>query len=152
MSSAVSVSRVIAVQPEQLYGLVSDLPRMGEWSPENTGGKWKGSATGPAVGAKFVGANRNGSKQWTTLCTVTEATLGKVFGFDVTAAGFKVASWRYDFEPVGGGTRVTETWTDNRGVLARLLGKPVSGVGDRAAHNRAGMERTLQALATAVGE
>jgi hypothetical protein len=31
----------------------------------------------------------------------------------------------------------------------KSLGKPVSGVGDRAAHNRAGMEQTLERLAAA---
>ena len=45
-----------------------------------------------------------------------------------------------------GGCRVTETWIDERGFIVKTLGKPVSGVGDRAAHNAAGMEQTLDAL------
>ena len=53
MAHHVEVTKVIAATPERVYELVSDLPRMGEWSPENTGGSWIKGATGPAVGAKF---------------------------------------------------------------------------------------------------
>jgi len=38
--STVSVSRSIAAPPERLFALVTDLARMGESSPENTGGRW----------------------------------------------------------------------------------------------------------------
>jgi len=149
MSNVISVSRVIAAPADQLYAMVSDLPRMGEWSPENTGGSWKGGATGPAVGAKFEGTNRNGKKAWSTVCAVSEATPGTTFAFEVAAVGLKVAGWRYDFEAVDGGTKVTETWTDRRNGLVKFLGKPLSGVADRASHNRASMEQTLERLATA---
>jgi Polyketide cyclase / dehydrase and lipid transport len=36
----VEASRHFDASPEVLYEMVSDLPRMGEWSPENTGGRW----------------------------------------------------------------------------------------------------------------
>ena len=38
---------------------------------------------------------------------------------------------------------------DERGMVAKTLGKPVSGVADRADHNRAGMEQTLERLKAA---
>ena len=37
----------INASPEAVYDLVSDLPRMGEWSPENIGGEWQGRRQGP---------------------------------------------------------------------------------------------------------
>ena len=40
------VSERIDAPAERVYDLVTDLPRMGEWSPENTGGKWLDGATG----------------------------------------------------------------------------------------------------------
>ena len=49
MAHHVEVTKVIAAAPERVYELVSDLPRMGEWSPENTGGTWIKGAKGPAV-------------------------------------------------------------------------------------------------------
>ena len=64
MRHQIEVSRVVSASPERVYELVSDLPRMGEWSPENTGGKWVKGATGPAVGALFEGTNRLGKKKW----------------------------------------------------------------------------------------
>ena len=37
----------IQASPEAVYDLISDLPRMGEWSPENIGGEWQdGAAAG----------------------------------------------------------------------------------------------------------
>ena len=54
------VSLHIAAPAEQLYDMVSDIARMGDWSPENTGGRWLGKATGPALGAKFLGWNKHG--------------------------------------------------------------------------------------------
>jgi uncharacterized protein YndB with AHSA1/START domain len=53
MADVVSVERTIAASPDALWKMVSDVTRMGEWSPENTGGEWLKGATGPAVGAKF---------------------------------------------------------------------------------------------------
>ncbi|MSZ72613.1 MAG: hypothetical protein F2716_09825, partial [Actinobacteria bacterium] len=41
----VSVTREISVAPEKIWAMVSDLPRMGEWSPENRGGEWIAPAT-----------------------------------------------------------------------------------------------------------
>ena len=43
-----------------VYGLVAELTRMGEWSPECRRVDWQDGATSPAVGAKFVGHNRGG--------------------------------------------------------------------------------------------
>lgn len=149
MSEQVSVTREIAASPERVWEMVSDVTRMGEWSPENDGGKWLRDATGPEPGALFRGTNRNGNKRWSTLARVVDAEPGRLFSFRVTAAGFKVAEWRYALEPTDAGCRVTETWTDQRGRLAKAIGKPVSGVADRASHNRAGMEETLDRLKAA---
>ena len=42
MSESVSVTREISATPEVLWAMIADLPRMGGWSPENTGGRWAG--------------------------------------------------------------------------------------------------------------
>ena len=150
MSHQVEVSKIIAATPEQLYALVSDLCRMGEWSPENTGGKWVKGATGPAVGAKFEGTNQLGKKKWKTLSTVAIAELAREFAFDVTAAGMKVARWGYRLDAVDGGTNVTQYWDDHRSAVISKMTGIALGVKDRAAHNAAGMEQTLDRLAGAV--
>ncbi|MFN8034426.1 MAG: SRPBCC family protein [Acidimicrobiia bacterium] len=92
MSEDVSVTREMAAPADTVWAMVSDVTRMGEWSPENQGGTWLGGATGPQPGAKFRSANRVGKRKWKTVAT---------------------------------------------------------GVSDRATHNRAGMEQTLERLAAA---
>jgi hypothetical protein len=150
MSHQIEVTRVIAATPERLYALVSDLPRMGEWSPENDGGKWLKGATGPAVGVRFEGANHLGKKKWKTLSIITRADAGKEFAFDVKAAGAKVAGWGFALESSEGATLVTHYWDDHRNpVIAKLTGM-VIGVPDRAEHNRKNMEQTLERLAAAL--
>jgi hypothetical protein len=57
--------------------------------------------------------------------------------------------WVYELEPTSTGTRVTHSWIDHRSSFSDRLGKLVSGVADRAAHNRKNMEVTLDNLAKA---
>jgi uncharacterized protein YndB with AHSA1/START domain len=147
MSDQLSVVNDIDAPPATVWGLVSDLTRMGEWSPENVGGRWVKGATGPAPGARFKGENRNGDKSWATEVKVLDCEPAERFSFLVTVGPMKIAEWAYDFEEIEGGCRVTETWTDRRGWLAKKASGPASGVKDRREHNRHGMEQTLARLA-----
>ena len=142
----ISVEEDIEASPEKLYELVSDVTRMGDWSPETTSCRWLGQATGPAVGAKFRGSNRSGWRRWSTTCTVVEADPGRAFAFEVKAGPFPVAKWSYEFAPTATGCIVTERWTDMRTGWMVRVSPVVTGVGDRPGHNREGMERTLAAL------
>jgi hypothetical protein len=127
--------------------MVSDVTRMGEWSPENEGGTWLGGATGPQPGAKFRGTNRIGKRKWKTVATLVDVEPGRRFSFRVTTMGLRVAEWGYTFEPTANGCRVTESWTEQRPSVFKPLARLVTGVADRASHNRAGMEQTLERLA-----
>ena len=73
-------------------GSVTDLPRMGEWSPENAGGKWVKGSTGPALGSVFEGTNKNGFRRWTTSVTVIGCEPNKLFEFAVTSGPLAVAT------------------------------------------------------------
>lgn len=150
MTETVRVTTTINAPAEVVWDLVSDVTRMGEWSPETRSCRWVGTPAGPEVGARFTGRNAYRGRRWQTTCTVTAAERGRSFAFDVTGAGFlDVASWRYAFRPVDGGCEVEETFTDRRNPLLRIGGVLVLGVTDRAAHNQRGMERTLAALKAA---
>lgn len=146
--SDVEVSARIAAPAKAVYDMVSDLPRMGEWSPENTGGRWIGGS-GPMVGATFRGTNRAGWRFWRTVVTVTDAAPAEKFAFDVHFAAVPISRWEYTFADADGGCVVTESWTDRRPAWMRVGSIPVMGVKDRGAHNRRGMEKTLAALKTA---
>jgi hypothetical protein len=144
--SDVEVSETVEAKADRLYELVSDLPRMGEWSPENTGGKWLGGATGAAAGAKFRGSNRAGWRRWSTTVTVTSAEPGRRFAFDVDTFGVPVSTWEYELTERDGACTVTERWTDRRPGWMRTVAIPVTGVRDREDHNRRNMQKTLQRL------
>lgn len=151
MVMTVSVTRPIAAPAERVYALVTDLPRMGEWSPENTGGKWLDGATGPAVGARFKGTNRKGNMRWSATATITDATSPTSFAFDVTSGPLKVSRWSYTITPTATGCDVTESFTDRRpGLIAKVFdfGTRVS---NRTDHNRRNIEITLERL-TATAE
>jgi uncharacterized protein YndB with AHSA1/START domain len=149
VTEQVSVTREVRAPAAQVWAMISDVTRMGEWSPENEGGEWLRGAAGPQPGAKFRATNRNGKRTWKTVATVVDAEPGRRFSFRVAAAGLDVAEWGYTFEPTTTGCRVTETWVDRRAGFFKPVARLVTGVADRASHNRAGMEQTLERLASA---
>jgi uncharacterized protein YndB with AHSA1/START domain len=152
MSESISVSMDINAPAERIYALVADLPSMGKWSPEATGGKWLDGATEAKPGVRFRGTNRNGLFFWTTVCTITSAEPGRNIEWVTKAIGFlQGALWRYDFVPNGnGGTTVTESTQDRRGWLLRATAPFTVGVKDRASRNRMSMQTTLERLKEAV--
>ncbi len=150
MVDHVEVSRDIKAPPMAVWAAISDVTRMGEWSPECHTCSWNDEATGPAVGAKFTGHNRNGEFEWSTECEITECVPGEVFAFDGVFGDLRFAKWAYRIQPIDGGSRVTETWDDGRPAEVIEFTTSISGVADRGEHNRQGMERTLERLAAAL--
>ena len=144
-----SVTARIAASADDLYALVSDVRRMGEWSPENVGGRWLGGVSAPAVGARFRGSNRRGWRRWSTTCTVVAAEPGRTFAFEVAFSVVPASRWTYAFQPDGDATVVTETWTDRRPRWFALLAGATMGIDDIRAHNRENIKKTLANLATA---
>jgi uncharacterized protein YndB with AHSA1/START domain len=143
----VEVTREVGAPPDRLWDMVADLPRMPTWSPENERTEWRAGATGPALGARFRGVNRNGSRSWKSVGEITELEPGRRLAFRVRAGPFNISEWAYTFEPTPEGCRVTEAWTDRRSGFMRVLSRRVTGVDDRPTHNRRGMEQTLERLA-----
>ena len=131
-----------------VYAAISDVARMGEWSPEGRGVPGPDGAL--TVGARFGGSNRNGWFRWSTSCSVAVADPGREFAFHVSFAGRAVARWSYVLEQEGDGVRVRETWSDARGQAMVLAGVVGTGVRDRSAHNARTMTATLDAMSRAL--
>ncbi len=142
-----TVSRTIAADSQIVWSLVSDVTRMGEWSPETRRCVWLKGATGPVVGARFKGENELGKRSWATTCEVIEADPGRAFSFRVTAGPLKIALWEYLIEADGDGCVVEERWTKESGRLIPAIGKLTTGVAHDAEWNRKGMTETLDRLA-----
>ena len=117
MTTPVSVSVEINAPVEKVWAMVTDLPRMGEWSPENQGGEWADGATGPAVGATFKGKNGNGKKNWSTSVKVNAVDAPRKFSFGLMVFGKNWCDWVYEIEPTATGCRVTHSWVDHRGKV-----------------------------------
>ncbi|MDN5747058.1 MAG: hemerythrin domain-containing protein [Pseudonocardia sp.] len=59
----------VAASPSQVWSVLSDVSRIGEWSHECHTARWLDEGGG--VGARFVGSNRAGRARRTRTCTVT---------------------------------------------------------------------------------
>ncbi len=143
-----SEQTVIDATPDHIYDMVADLPRMGEWSPECQRVEWVDGATGPTKGAKFVGHNRTGPKlliRWSRHGRVLAADRGREFAFVTEEGGRESTQWRYQFEAVAGGTRITESYTVRWLPLwARIIDGPLN----RRRELEENMRHTLAQLKT----
>ena len=147
-----SVSIDIAAPPERVYQLVSDITRMGEWSPECFECKWTKGASGPVVGARFKAKNRGGrGPAWFNTPVVTEAAPGRTFVFNRSGPGIGSYTWRYDLEPTDGGTLLTESFDVEKRLSSAMSWLTMKWVGssDRDADLHAGMITTLDRIKAA---
>ncbi|MGH9095247.1 MAG: SRPBCC family protein [Acidimicrobiales bacterium] len=139
-------SIVVARSPETLYGLVSDVTRMGEWSPVCRACWWE-AGDGPQVGARFTGRNELPDRTWETHCEVVAAEPGREFAFVV---GDAFVRWGYTFAPVDGGTAVEESWEFLPAGIAmfeRRFGADAQAqIADRTQAAHSGIPATLAAI------
>ena len=146
-----TVEIVIAAPPQRVYDLVADVTRTPELSPEIVSVRWLGDAAGPAVGARFEAVNvSSGGRRWKNRPVVTVADPGREFAFARTEPFAGTVAWRYRFEPVQGGTRVSESYEVERPVtrLGWFVIEKVFRSGNRREELRAGMRTTLERLRT----
>jgi uncharacterized protein YndB with AHSA1/START domain len=146
-----SVTVHIAAPADRVWALVSDVTRIGEFSPETFEAQWLDGATGPRAGARFRGhvrRNGRGPVYWTT-CTVTAAEPEREFGFSVGGLGSSTANtWRYLLEPAADGTDVTESF-ELPGTLVNRIYWSLAGPA-RLRTNLDGMRATLERIKAVV--
>src|ERR1700675_1120672 len=102
----------MAAPPDTVWALVSDVTKIGSYSPETFEAEWLDGATGPAMGAKFRGhvkRNGRGPTYWTT-CPVLACAPSREFAFGVGRSTKPINTWRYELEASGDGTDVTESF------------------------------------------
>ncbi len=105
------ISTHIRAAPDEVWALLADLERMGEWSPECYKVKWLDQARSPAtVGARFKGRNKYGWLRWTTTCEIKVADPGRELTFSTVKRQREIVRWSYRLEPASDGTDVTESF------------------------------------------
>jgi len=146
-----SGSIVINRSPEDLYDLVADVTRMGDWSPVCKACRWDEGA-GPRVGAMFTGRNVVPERTWETRSEVVAADRGREFAWVVVEPPTR-ARWGYSFTAVDGGTEVTETWDlppEGSAFFENVFGATApEEIGNRSEGAKQGIGETLAAIKTA---
>jgi uncharacterized membrane protein len=105
----VEVSTWIDAPPERVWAVVSDVERMPSMSEELESVEWLDGATGPTVGARFIGrSSHEALGKWATTSHVIECDPPRVLAWAVVDPDEPSAIWRFRLEPSGGGTELSQ--------------------------------------------
>lgn len=136
----------IDAAPKDVWTIVSDLKRMGEWSPQCATMRVLG---GPVrEGTKTINVNRRGLLVWPTRSKVIRFEPNKSIAFRITD---NRTIWSYELESTGSGTRVTERREAPNGTtkISQFLVKNVLGGNDGFEQELVqGMNSTLHRIKT----
>ncbi len=137
------VSLWMEAPPEKVWDLVSDVTRIGEFSPETFEAKWTKGSKGPEVGAHFAGhVKRNGvGPTYWSPCIVTKCETDRLFEFAVGTDDRTLNNWGYRLEPDGTGTTVTEYFRIESSLPMRVYWTFLGPLRGRT--NERGMRTTL---------
>ena len=95
-----------------VWGLISDLRRMPEWSPQC---RWTKTFGPLRQGMRSININRRNRLFWPTTSTVVEVIPETKLAFRVDANN---TIWSYELQPTGEGTRLIESRHAENGVTA----------------------------------
>ena len=140
-------SVLVDAPPAEVYDLVSDQTRVGEWSPQCVRCEWEDPAHAGEVGAVFIGHNETADRSWTTRSTVVVADRPREFAWEV---GPGLVRWAFQVDAAGGGSRLTESWEFLDAGIAmfgeRYGDDAEAQIADRTQAAMDGIPRTLQAI------
>jgi uncharacterized protein YndB with AHSA1/START domain len=104
-----AVSLQVDAAPADVYRLVSDVERIGEWSPECRSAIWRDDQRG--AGARFRGRNRSGANRWSRICEVLLDEPDREFSWRTIPGGPTTddsTRWSFVLEPSAAGTLLTQ--------------------------------------------
>ena len=140
------VRTTVAASPERLWAILSDLDRMGEWSPECYRVEWLDGATSPArVGARFRGRNRYGWMRWSMNCTVQEVEPATRLAWSTMSGDRELVRRTYRLEAKGDATELIETFDVYALPLYARIAEDYL-MRDRDRRREAGMTATLERI------
>ncbi len=139
----------VPATPEQVWAVLTDVTRIGEWSHECRTAQWLGGVDRPAVGARFRGSNKVRLSRWSKKCTITDLQPPRRFVYETSVDMMGgPTEWTFTLEPTETGCRVTQSFKiDNMPRAAEwLIAKMIPEHLERSQALRADLER-LGALA-----
>lgn len=121
------VAITVGARIEEVWDVVRDVTRVGEWSHECVGAQWLAGASAPVPGARFRGRNRAGVFRWGRVCEIVSADPYELVWVTVPSALYPDSSeWRITLAQVDEGTRISQQFRVLRapkvlGVLYALV-------------------------------
>ncbi|WP_168698884.1 SRPBCC family protein [Gordonia paraffinivorans] len=131
----------IDATPEQVWSVISDLERMGEWSPQCKKMIIRGGTVG--LGTRTININRRGPLVWPTTSKVVRFEPNREIAFRV-AENHTV--WSYTITPGDSGVTLTERREVNGSttkISSILVDKLFGGVESFETELKLGMAETL---------
>jgi hypothetical protein len=130
------VAVTVEADIDDVWRVVRDVTRVGEWSHECVGAAWLGEADEATPGARFRGRNRSGAFRWGRVCEIVSADPYELVWITVPTAFYPDSSeWRIALADVDGGTRISQQFRVVRApkVLAVVFGIVIPAHRDRTA-------------------
>ena len=142
----------VQATPIQVWQVLTDVPRIGEWSHECRTAQWLDGADQAAVGTRFRGTNKARFARWSRPCTISVLDAARRFTYRTNGGIMGDATeWTFTLEPAGSGCRITQCFEiislprAAEWAISKMLPEHV----DRSGALREDLER-LGAIAAAV--
>jgi hypothetical protein len=122
----VSVEKIIAAPAPALFAVVADANRHPEIDGSGTVIKTKSGAAAPLTLGSTFGMSMKQGLPYSMSNTVIEYEQDRLIAWQTVFSGFfgryiGGRIWRYEFEPVDGGTLVRESWDISQDKQGRFL-------------------------------
>ena len=142
-----SVAVTVDADIDEVWDVVSDVTRVGEWSHECVGAAWLGDATSATPRARFRGRNRAGIFRWGRVCEIVSAENYELVWRTVPSRLYPDSSeWRIALDSIDGGTTISQQFRVIRApkVLSVLYALVIPAHRDRTAALKEDLRRLGQ--------
>ena len=141
----------IDAKAADIWPLVSDINLPARFSDEFQGADWIDDE--PAIGARFSGRNkRDDLGEYEVICTLVDYEPERVFAWHTRDPDNPAAQWRFEIEPLLGGTRLRFSMVLGPGpsgltvVIEAMPDKESAIIANRQKGQAANMRRTIEGI------
>lgn len=147
----------IKATPGAVWPFVTDISFPAKFSEEFTGARWADGVDGPALGARFIGANKHPAiGAWEVECFIHRFVERREFGWVTSDPDNPGARWRFELAAIAGATRLRFSLilgpgtSGITGAIASMPEKEPAIIRRRINEHRANMQRVVDGIKDAV--